>query len=166
MVAAARILIIFLAACGLCPLTAISERIPRWLDVCTALFRTTLAVAYACLFMMTPSVVNDLQGKTFQVTKQINYHYISTHLIVSYFSGIFDQCSLFYGGLPDFRVTNVSCNWSVFAKITSPSIRLSICVSTVLPLHHDDFFIWLPLAQPVSIVEPHRPNLPKFFTCR
>jgi len=67
MVAAVRILIVFLAVGGFCPLTAISERIPRWLDTCNALFRLTFAVTYVYIFLMAPPSVNVIKGNTFQV---------------------------------------------------------------------------------------------------
>jgi len=67
MVAVARILIIFLAVCGFCPLTAISERIPQWLDTCNALFRLTFAFAHTYLFSMSPIAASAIKGRTFQV---------------------------------------------------------------------------------------------------
>jgi hypothetical protein len=67
MVAAVRILIVFLAVSGFCPLTAISERIPRWLDTCNVLFRLTFALVHTYLFSMAPIAVNAIKGRTFQV---------------------------------------------------------------------------------------------------
>jgi hypothetical protein len=154
MVAAARILIVFLAVCGFCPLTAISERIPLWLDTCNALFRLTFAVAHSYFFLLASTTVNTIKGNTFQVIlniqKRANFYINQKH--ISDFPNI---CSLADGGLPNCRFAIVTCVWSVLAKTDSPAITLSICACTMLPLHHDYFFIRLICEQHIYIVEPH-----------
>jgi hypothetical protein len=65
MVASIRALVVLLAVCSFCPLTAVSDRIPRWLDTCNALLRMVFTLGYAGLFMMTPTAGHDLQVQTF-----------------------------------------------------------------------------------------------------
>jgi len=64
---AVGLLVWLLVSCGLCPPSAASKRLPRWLDVVNIIIRLIL-LAFYCLTQLTQSsTIPELATKTYKV---------------------------------------------------------------------------------------------------
>jgi len=61
------LLVGLLMVCGFCPPSGVSNRIPRGFDAANVLLRVALAAGYLWTQLLTPSTIQELTTKTYEV---------------------------------------------------------------------------------------------------
>jgi len=64
---AVGLLVWLLVICGLCPPSAITQCLPKWLDAVNIILRIMLVVFYCLTQLTIPTTVSELATKTFEV---------------------------------------------------------------------------------------------------